>query len=248
MTNLTKKITDIKNKYLANNKIYFSIVPDKNYFVNDNNLKIDYDLLESKMKENLDFATYIKILDKLNLTDYYKTDSHWKQENIQKVADELLKGMNNYSSSSYNVENIAKFTGTYAYRVPVNTDFDEINIMTNNILKNARVFNYTTNTYTNVYDLNKKNSLDKYDIYLSGATPLLTIYNDKNTSGKELIIFRDSYGSSLAPLLLSSYSKITLVDTRYISPTILGNYINFDNKDVLFIYSISIINNSYSLK
>ena len=78
--------------------------------------------------------------------------------------------------------------------------------------------------------------------------PLLTIYNDKNTSGKELIIFRDSYGSSLAPLLLSSYSKITLVDTRYISPTILGNYINFDNKDVLFIYSISIINNSYSLK
>lgn len=108
------------------------------------------------MKENLDFATYIKILDKLNLTDYYKTDSHWKQENIQKVADELLKGMNNYSSSSYNVENIAKFKGTYAYRVPVNTDFDEINIMTNDILKNARVFNYTTNTYTNVYDLNKK--------------------------------------------------------------------------------------------
>ena len=248
MTNLTKKITDIKNKYLANNKIYFSIVPDKNYFVNDNNLKMDYDSLESKMKENLDFATYIKILDKLDLTDYYKTDSHWKQENIQKVADELLKGMNNYSSSSYNVENIAKFKGTYAYRVPVNTDFDEINIMTNDILKNARVFNYTTNTYTNVYDLNKKNSLDKYDIYLSGATPLLTIYNDKNTSGKELIIFRDSYGSSLAPLLLSSYSKITLVDTRYISPTILGNYIDFSNKDVLFIYSISIINNSYSLK
>jgi len=49
-------------------------------------------------------------------------------------------------------------------------------------------------------------------------------------------------------LLLSSYSKITLVDTRYISPTILGNYIDFSNKDVLFIYSISIINNSYSLK
>ena len=45
--------------------------------------------------------------------------------------------MNNYSSSSYNVENIAKFKGTYAYRVPVNTDFDEINIMTNDILKNA---------------------------------------------------------------------------------------------------------------
>lgn len=248
IANLTGKITNIKNNYLANNKIYFSIVPDKNYFVNDNNLKMDYDLLESRMKENLDFATYINIFDKLDLTDYYKTDSHWKQENIQKVADELLKGMNNYSSSNYNIENITKFKGTYAYRVPVNTDFDEINIMTNDILENARVFNYTTNAYTNVYDLSKKDSLDKYDIYLSGSTPLLTINNDKNNNGKELIIFRDSYGSSLAPLLLNSYSKITLVDTRYISPTILGNYIDFSNKDVLFIYSISIINNSYSLK
>ena len=137
--NLSNKVKQIANQYLTeNNNVYFTIVPDKNYFVNDNNLKIDYDLLESKMKENLDFATYIKILDKLNLTDYYKTDSHWKQENIQKVADELLKGMNNYSSSSYNVENIAKFKGTYAYRVPVNTDFDEINIMTNDILKKCQ--------------------------------------------------------------------------------------------------------------
>ena len=246
--NLTKKITDIKDKYLTNNKIYFSIVPDKNYFVNKHNLKLDYNLLESKFTEKLDFATYINIFDKLNLTDYYKTDSHWKQENIQKVADELLLGMNNYSNSSYKVENISKFKGAYAYQLPVNTEFDEINIMTNDLLKNARVLNYATNTYTNVYDLNKKNSLDKYDIYLSGATPLLTVYNDENNNGKELIIFRDSYGSSLAPLLLKSYSKITLVDTRYISPTVLGNYIDFSNKDVLFIYSISIINNSYSLK
>ena len=85
-------------------------------------------------------------------------------------------------------------------------------------------------------------------MYLGGSTPLVKIYNNDTDNDRELIIFRDSFGSSLAPLLVSSYKSITLVDTRYISPKILDNYIVFDNKDVLFIYNTSIINNSYSLK
>lgn len=250
VNNLTNKITNIKEKYLTNNKIYFSIVPDKNYFVNDGNLKMNYNLLENFMKEKLNFATYISIFDKLELTDYYKTDSHWKQENIQDVADVILTTMNtDYTgSANYTTENVINFKGAYAYQLPVDTDYDTINVLTNETIKNAKVFNYSTNTYTDVYDLTKKESMDKYDIYLSGATPLLDIYNTSNANGKELIVFRDSFGSSLTPLLLDCYSKITVVDTRYISPSILGNYIEFNNKDVLFLYSVSIINNSYSLK
>lgn len=85
-------------------------------------------------------------------------------------------------------------------------------------------------------------------MYLGGSNPLISIYNNDTSSDRELVIFRDSFGSSLAPLLVSSYKTITLVDTRYMSPKILGNYIDFNNKDVLFIYNTSIINNSYSLK
>ena len=62
------------------------------------------------------------------------------------------------------------------------------------------------------------------------------------------MVFRDSYASSLIPLLVSGYKKITVVDTRYISPKILNEYINFSNQDILFIYSILVINNSTSLK
>ena len=93
----------------------------------------------------------------------------------------------------------------------------------------------------------KLNGLDKYDVYLSGAKALLEIETN-SSSDKELIVFRDSFGSSLIPLLVSSYSKITVIDTRYISPKILDNYIDINNQDVLFIYNVSIINNSYSLK
>ena len=246
--NFTSKVTNIRNKYLKENNIYFSIIPDKNYFINGNNLKLDYNLLENTVIKELDFAEYINIFDKLTLTDYYKTDSHWKQENIEKVANTLLESMNVKTNANYEVKSIMKFKGAYAYQLPIETQNDEIKVLENNEISNAKVYHYANQKYTGVYDASKVNSLDKYDIYLSGAEPLLTIYNEENTSGKELLIFRDSYGSSLAPLLINSYSKITLIDTRYISPTLLEEYITFADQDVLFIYSVSIINNSYSLK
>ncbi len=77
---------------------------------------------------------------------------------------------------------------------------------------------------------------------------MLTIENPDYNGTKELIVFRDSYGSSLIPLLVTGYSKITVVDTRYISPKLLNQYIEFKDQDVLFMYSTLIINNSTTLK
>lgn len=56
------------------------------------------------------------------------------------------------------------------------------------------------------------------------------------------MLFRDSFGSSIAPLFLENYSKITLVDLRYISKDVLENYIEFDKQDVLFLYSTLVLN------
>lgn len=77
---------------------------------------------------------------------------------------------------------------------------------------------------------------------------MLTIENPDYNGTRELIVFRDSYGSSLIPLLVTGYSKVTVVDTRYISPKLLNQYIEFKDQDVLFMYSTLIINNSTTLK
>jgi len=62
------------------------------------------------------------------------------------------------------------------------------------------------------------------------------------------VLFRDSFGSSLAPLLIEFYSKITLIDMRYINSNNYLEMIEFDNQDVLFLYSTLIVNNSSTLK
>ena len=110
------------------------------------------------------------------------------------------------------------------------------------------MYNYETKKHTKIYDYDKLKLLDKYDKYLSGASSIIDIVNPTSNSDKELIVFRDSYGSSLIPLLLEGYKKITVIDIRYVSSKILSNYIKFNNQDVLFMYSILTINNSFSMR
>lgn len=247
VNNMVKKINEIKEKYLdETNNVYYSIIPDKNYFVMDNHLKLDYQKLQNIM--NLEWAKYINIFDCLDLSCYYKTDSHWRQECLQKVIDKMATQMNLSLNSDYEENKIIDFKGVYSGQFPIKVETDEIKILTNDVLSKCKVYNYETNKTTSIYNLEKKNAADKYDIYLSGAAPLLTIENPNVTQDKELIVFRDSYGSSLVPLLVDGYNKITAIDTRYISPKILADYVKFSNKDVLFIYSTMLINNSYSLK
>ena len=89
---------------------------------------------------------------------------------------------------------------------------------------------------------------DPYEMFLSGSLSLITIENENAKTDKELVIFRDSFGSSIAPLFVEGYKKITLVDIRYIHPDMLEKYIEFNNQDVLFMYSTSVLNNSETIK
>ena len=250
INNLTSKINYIKDTYLNDNSnIYYTIIPDKNYFVNKGNLKLDYNKLQDMMKSNLTNLNYINIFDKLTLDNYYKTDTHWKEEDLFNVANTIANQMNFDITNNNNVVNtITTFKGSYAGRLSVTKDIDTIKTISNPSIDNSSVYNYETKKYTDIYDYTKINSLDKYDIYLSGAVPIIDIINNNTSSDKELIVFRDSYGSSLIPLLIEGYKKITVIDIRYISSKILNKYIDFNDQDVLFMYSILTINNSFSIR
>lgn len=51
--NLSNKVKQIANQYLTeNNKVYFTIVPDKNYFVDKDNLKLDYNKMENMLEKS----------------------------------------------------------------------------------------------------------------------------------------------------------------------------------------------------
>lgn len=242
--NATTKMQWIKENYLKDCKVYYSIIPDKNFFSGNEFIHMDYSKLQELMKQNLEGMEYINIFNKLQLKDYYVTDIHWKQENIGYVVNEIAFKMKfkDRLTSTYQTEKIIAFEGVYANQIPLETEEDTIMIVKNDIIENAIVFNFETQTESKVYNMEKKKSNDKYDIYLSGPTTLLKITNPNATTDKELIIFRDSFGSSLAPYFIEAYKTITLIDIRYIASKYIENYVEFSNQDVLFIYSTQVLN------
>lgn len=237
------KINNVYQKYMKNMNVYYAIIPDKNYYLeNDDHLKIDYEKVKEIAKDKLTELNYIDIWDDLKLDDYYKTDLHWKQENLEKVVKQIQESMNLEKAAGLNYikKDMGDFFGTYYGQLGLKLPSDRLYVLTNKILENCTTYNYENKKIGKIYE--NVASADKYDIYLSGATSIITVENPNAKTEKELLLFRDSFGSSLAPLLVEDYSKITLIDLRYISSRLLENYINFENQDVLFLYSTVVLN------
>lgn len=252
--NAANKINEVYEKYLQDKNVYYSIIPDKNYFTAKENayLHLDYERMQEIMDQNVKHMKYLDLFDVLTIDDYYDTDIHWKQDEIIDVADHLLEGMdNNFKSSNdeYSRKERYPFYGSYYGQAAIKFNPDTLVYLINTRLEHAMVYDYETELTSNIYIPEEFGGMDSYNLFLSGAKPLLTITNPEAATEKELILFRDSFGSSIAPLLLGGYSKITLVDLRYIATDLLDKYIDFTmDQDVLFLYNTEILNNSYMLK
>ena len=238
-----QKIKNVYDTYLKDMNVYYSIIPDKNHYLqNDDHLKIDFDKVEQIVGNELKDFKYIDITQGLELEDYYKTDLHWKQENLDEVVGIIQNdmGLDATTNIDYELVDKGEFYGTYYGQYGQELPPDELYVLTNETIENCTTYNVEKKKTAKIYTETK--SADRYDIFVSGATPLIEIKNPNAKTDKELLLFRDSFGSSLAPLLVENYSKITLVDIRYMSSKILGEFIDFEDQDVLFLYSTVVLN------
>lgn len=252
--NASEKLNEICDRYLPGNNIFYSVIPDKNYFAasKTGHLSMDYERIVALLEDNVVNMKYIDLFDSLELGDFYGTDLHWNQESILNTADKLMTEMGNsvsLSESEYTRNGFYPFYGSYHRQSGISIEPEELIYLTNSTTKNAVVYDFENQKYGSVYDVDKLSGTNPYDVFLSGSKALITITSPNSNFEKELILFRDSFGSSIAPLLLASYSKITLVDLRYIATDLLGEFIDFNQaQDVCFLYSTPILNNSYMLK
>ncbi len=262
---------------------YYAIIPDKNYFLGGQKMYplLDYDRLNEIMNETVTSAQYINLYDKLELSDYYRTDLHWKQECILGVVVEIVaqmqerknglsitgqeRGAGQTKTEQGQTQRFKekqtmpaeidwklatdKFIGAYGAASALMTKPDTIYYCNNSAIQNLRVYDYEKKQNVSVYAPEKIGGTDDYDFYLWGARALLTIKNEQSSSGKKLLIFRDSFGSSIAPLLAEYYEEVTLLDLRYVSASYARKLLqDTEYDDVLFLYSTSVLNHGESLR
>ena len=247
-----KRFQAIYEQYLkeTNCNIYMTVIPDKGYYLAEENgyPAMDYEKLFADVENATPWAQTVDITNDLALSDYYRTDTHWRQENLLKAAERIADAMGVATGEFTPVLATEEFYGVYYGQAALPMQPDSLYLMESDFLADCRVYNHETGEYGSVYDKQKLSGTDPYEAYLSGAQALLTIENPKATTERELIVFRDSFASALAPLLAQDYKTVTLVDTRYISPSALGQHLTFHGQDVLFAYSTLILNNSATLK
>ena len=250
-----ERLNYVYETYLKPNgsTVFASVIPDKGYYLAQQNgyPAMDYEKLFGLVREKMPWATHIDITGALSATDYYFTDTHWRQENLLTAAEKLCQAMGVTAPKAEDFTKTAvekPFYGVYYGQAALPMQPETLYVMESQWLADCRVYNFETGTYGPVYDMEKTGSKDLYDVFLSGPQSLLRIENPNAKTDRELIVFRDSFGSSMVPLLAQDYKTVTLVDIRYMDSRMLNKFLEFNGQDVLFLYSTLVLNAGTTLK
>ncbi len=244
-----EKFNTLREKYFADNKVYYTTVPEKGYYLKDKTTHfLNHDSVSAFLSEAFYDWTAIDVASTLTIDDYYTTDRHWKQENLFGVMAEFGEKMGfTVNEAAYTPVKVENYKGDYAKDI-ADIPAETLTYLVSDVINAATVEDFQNTKVKTVYNPEKLTSKIPYDVFLSGATPLTTITNPAATETRELVIFRDSFGSSIIPLFIEAYSKITVVDLRYMTSELLPQFVSFENAEVLVMVSDKIVNNSILLK
>ena len=258
-------IQRIYEKYLKDAQgcnVYMAVIPDKNYYLAEpsKHLSLDYGKLFADVQANAPWATHISLLDKLELSDFYRTDTHWRQEELLDVAQKIANamGVEGPKAEDFTLQKLEDtFYGVYYGQIALPVAGEDMFLLRSDVLDNCLVSYDGAEAVKGVYDwdrskvelVDKGNDKyevygDMYEVFLSKESGKIVIENPSATTDKELVVFRDSFGRSLIPLLVQDYAKVTVLDTRWLAggTYMLQNHIQFENQDVLFLYSALVLN------
>lgn len=243
----------VADAWLADCNVYYTVVPDKSWFVREEGYPVlDYDGLFEIMENDVTKAQYVDIKDTLSIDKYYRTDTHWKQPDIldtaQRLADAMGVGEYMTPKEEYTEHTLSPFYGVYMQQAAVPMGGEELVYLTSAYTDSAQVSG-PSYEYDTVYTPELFEGMDGYDVFLGGTQPIIEIACPDAKTDRELYIFRDSFGSSLAPLFTGAYAKITVIDLRYVTTAYLPNYVTFTpGADVLFVNSTLVLNTAMIMR
>jgi len=239
-------------------RVFLALIPSKNGYLNAENGHLneaEFAILQSVYDKW--GSNFIDLSVCLTLEDYYRTDPHWRQERLGFVLRELGAALEFDTDTTYDdgvlTENwtpevlTTEYIGVYGDEVD-GVPAEEMAVLRHPDMEGYIVRNGETGEEMPLYDTAKLSERDPYELFVGGPLSLVTIENPNAGNDRHLVVVRDSFGSALLPLLAQSYAKVTAVDIRYMMPNLVGNFVDFTDADVLFLYSSTVLNNSITLK
>ena len=252
---LTEKFGILRDKYLTGCNLYYSVIPDKNYFLAEANGYPAYDYAQflDILREGMGDFTEIDLFSVLEIGDYYRTDLHWDQSQLNEASAVLCAGLGVTAPdlSTMAAHILEPFWGVYYGQSALSLSPDTLTYLTSPTLDGCKyyVLDEITLEFEEkpLYDEALFNGIDPYNTFLEGPVAMGKIVNPHASSDRRLLLFRDSFGSAIAPLIAAGgdYAEIILIDLRYIYAQLLPQLIEIEpGDDVLLLYNTKILENS----
>ena len=244
-------VTDVKafQSALPEVTVYSMVIPTSVDFYNPDEYsgytelqkdKIEY--IENELKNT--GVTNIKVYDTLskhtNEEIYSRTDHHWMPLGAYYAAQVFCKdaGVKVPDISKYRKETCGGYVGSmYYYSSDVNLYNDpEQYTVYYSPNEDKLTTTYYNRYYSNGYDSNLFlcNDASYYYLTFLGSDDLIAHIKTNASTGRNLVVIKESYGNALIPFFTESFDNIYVLDLRYCEV----NAINFCKKvgatDLLF--------------
>ena len=225
-------VTDVKafQSALPEVTVYSMVIPTSVDFYNPDEYsgytelqkdKIEY--IENELKNT--GVTNIKVYDTLskhtNEEIYSRTDHHWMPLGAYYAAQVFCKdaGVKVPDISKYRKETCGGYVGSmYYYSSDVNLYNDpEQYTVYYSPNEDKLTTTYYNRYYSNGYDSNLFLCNDASYYYLSflGSDDLIAHIKTNASTGRNLVVIKESYGNALIPFFTESFDNIYVLDLRY---------------------------------
>ena len=255
---VAQQLTRFIDRHLTTQDLHFAIIPDKSYFTRFGNMGLDphrgAEILGAGLPSRVNM---IDLTTSLTVSDFYRTDLHWCQTRLWDVMGTLSREIGFANPAPTPIIDVGYWHGVYYGQLAmpgIPQEPMQVHDVGNLFATYYRPAGLGLEPIPGpIYDFENERwgfpSIDPYNVFLRGPQPLIRIETGNNT-GRNLYVFRDSFGSSIAPLLAlsESYDQIVLIDFRYIVGShLMGEEVDFefsDDADVLFLYSSLVLNDA----
>ena len=204
-----------------------------------------YDILTSQE----DFIPLRQLFEECPETVYYYSDHHWNNVGAELAyrAYCLAADVKAAKEDAFTYTRYFPFRGTTYTRSGLPFVREDVLICAEPKAPVELKVQGEETTYDHLIFPEKAITYDGYEVFLNGNHGKLTITNPE-ADGGTLVVFRDSYASSLLPYLSVNFSRIIAVDARYYTGTfrdVLREAGSIDR--ILFEYSLDSLANDTSL-
>ena len=172
---------------------------------------------------------------------YYRTDHHWTGEGAYAAYRLFMKtaGREALDYDRFYHHTVPGYVGSTRSRSALWLTKPDVLTMDEPMDAPVTVtFSDDEKAYDSLFFLDHLTEYDWYPLFLDGNHPVTVIENRSAPDGPTLLMVKDSFGNTLAPLLVPSYGKIVLVDPRYYRGSVAELCAEQGADEILFCYSL----------